>query len=433
MKHILVFFILVILSSSINAQQLYFPPAQSENWATTNPSELSWCSTKIDSLYNYLESTNTKAFIVLINGKIVLEKYFDTFTADSSWYWASAGKSMTAFLIGMAQQESYLDINDSSSIYLGKGWTSAAADKEGLITIRHQLSMTTGLDDTRASKDCTDDTCLHYLADAGTRWSYYNAPYTLLDKVIENASGRTINLYMFQKLNNATGISGLYIKLDYNNVLFSKARSMARFGLLNLNKGNWNGTPILTDTNYFNQMINPSQNLNNGYGYLWWLNGKGSYMIPYLQLQIPGNLSPNAPNDMYAALGKNGQILSIAPSKKLVFVRMGNAPYAGDVPFLLCDTIWQHINQLECDTTSVNELITNNTVSIYPNPTQDFVSITFENKPTNLLVELYTIHGQLVLNENSDKLYLGHLPKGLYLLNIKDKSTIIYREKIIVN
>jgi hypothetical protein len=59
---------------------------------------------------------------------------------------------------------------------------------------------------------------------------------------------------------------------------------MARFGLLMLNKGNWNGNVILSDTNYYNQMVNSSQTLNPSYGYLWWLNGKASYMLPACSL-----------------------------------------------------------------------------------------------------------------------------------------------------
>ena len=59
---------------------------------------------------------------------------------------------------------------------------------------------------------------------------------------------------------------------------------MARFGLLILNNGNWDGNQIMTDTNYFNQMLNSSQSLNESYGYLWWLNGKTSYMLPGLSL-----------------------------------------------------------------------------------------------------------------------------------------------------
>ena len=86
---------------------------------------------------------------------------------------------------------------------------------------------------------------------------------------------------------------------------------MARFKLLILNNGNWDGNQIMNDTNYFNQMLNSSQSLNESYGYLWWLNGKTSYMLPgqfvfnnkYLMLHF------------IAALGKNGQIINIVPSK----------------------------------------------------------------------------------------------------------------------
>jgi CubicO group peptidase (beta-lactamase class C family) len=169
--------------------------------------------------------------------------------------------------------------------------------------------MTSGLDDGVTDHHCTLDTCLTYLADAGTRWAYHNGPYTLLDAVIENATGQTLNAYTTQKLKIPTGMTGLFYTSGYNNVFVSKPRSMARFGLLILNNGNWNGNQIMTDATYFNEMINTSQQLNESYGYLWWLNGKPSYMLPGLQFQFQGSLNPNAPDDMVAAMGKNGQFL----------------------------------------------------------------------------------------------------------------------------
>src|SRR5690606_22980472 len=99
----------------ISTQEYYFPPVFGNTWETINPEELGWCAEKIPSFYDYLDSTNTKAFIVLKDGKIVLEKYFGTFTQDSSWYWASAGKSLTALMIGIAQDENFLDINEKTS------------------------------------------------------------------------------------------------------------------------------------------------------------------------------------------------------------------------------------------------------------------------------------------------------------------------------
>ncbi|MBO9634025.1 MAG: serine hydrolase [Chitinophagaceae bacterium] len=304
---------------------LYFPPINSTEWQITSPASLNWNSTAIDGLYTYLEGKSTKAFIILKNGKIVLEKYFGTFTQNSDWYWASAGKTMTAFLTGIAQEEGLLKLSDKSSKYLGSGWTSLSAAKEDLITIRHQLTMTTGLDDGVTDNDCTAPDCLVYKADAGTRWAYHNAPYTILDKVIEAASGKSFQTYFQQRIRDRIGMRGLWVKSGYNNVYGSDARSMARFGLLLLNKGKWDQTEILKDKDYFNAQISTSQNFNPSYGYLTWLNGKQDYMLPSVQTVFPGSLAPNAPADMYCALGKNDQKIYIVPSQSLVVIRMGDA------------------------------------------------------------------------------------------------------------
>lgn len=305
-------------------KKLYFPPVNSSEWQAVSAASLGWNTTGLEDLYDYLESKNTKAFIILKGGKIVSEKYFGGFTADSLWYWASAGKTMTAFLVGIAQEDGYFNINDRSSDYLGTGWTSEPADKENLITIKNQLTMTTGLDDGGGNDDCTLPSCLIYKADAGTRWAYHNAAYTLLDKVVENATGLSYNNYFQKKIRDRIGMNGLWIKTEtYNNVYYSNARSMARFGLLMLNKGKWDNTIILNDTNYFNNQINSSQNLNLSYGYLTWLNGKSSFMSPQTQFVFSGSLIPNAPADMYAALGKNDQKIYVVPSEQLVVIRMG--------------------------------------------------------------------------------------------------------------
>lgn len=306
---------------------MYFPPVGSAEWQGQSAASLGWNETELNNLYNYLQSKNSKAFIILKNGKIVAERYFGTFTADSNWYWASAGKTMTAFLIGIAQQEGIINISQKSSVYLGPGWTSLPAAKEDLITVRHQLTMTTGLDDAvTPDNDCTDPPCLQYKADAGTRWAYHNAPYTILDKVVENASGTTYNNYFQQKIRDRIGMNGIWFKgTGFNNVYYSTPRSMARFGLLLLNKGKWDQTTLLTDSNYFNAQVNTSQNFNLSYGYLTWLNGKTSYMLPTLQFVFNTMLVPNAPADMYAALGKNDQKIYVVPSQKLVVIRMGDS------------------------------------------------------------------------------------------------------------
>lgn len=305
----------------------YFPPTSSATaeWETISLAALGWDQDQVAPLVDYLENTNTDAFIILKNGRIVMEEYFGDFQQDDNHAWNSAGKNLTSMLTGIAQQENFLTITEAASQYLGNGWTNMSADQEGAITIENQLTMTTGLDYTVDDFFCTDPECLGYLNDPSTVWYYHNAPYTLLDQVIANATNTDFNAYFSEKIKNPIGMQGTFIKVGYNNVYFSTARSMARFGILNLNKGSWNGTPILTDSSYFRNMTTSSQDLNPAYGYLYWLNGKSSYRLPGTIQEFSGSLIPNAPADLYAALGKNDQKLYMVPSLDLVVVRMGGA------------------------------------------------------------------------------------------------------------
>jgi len=418
------------------AQTLYFPPLSGNTWETVTPASLGWCDNKIDELHSYLEQKNTKAFIVLKDGKIVIERYYGTFTQDSLWYWASAGKTLTAFTVGIAQQEGHLALSDKTSDYLGQGWTVCPPAKEDLITIWHQLTMTSGLNDAVPDHYCTIDTCLQYLADAGTRWAYHNGPYTLLDGVISDATGQNLNLYFTQKVKNPTGITGAFVPMGFNNVFVSKARSMARFGLLMLNKGNWNGTQVMTDTAYYNQMITTSQNLNLSYGYLWWLNGKPTYRVPGLQINIPGPLNPSAPADMYAALGKNGQILNVVPSQGLVYVRMGDAPGVGEVPFLFNDTIWQKLNNVICTSGMSAAAAPMQELNTWPNPATG--QCTFYVPLAGSAVSLLDMSGRVLFSEKNAAagnytLALTAYPAGIYTLRCLTADGRLFASRLVIN
>lgn len=326
---------------------LYYPPLSSDVWESVTPASLGWNTSLIPDLLTLLEANGTRAFIVLKDGKIVIEEYFGetitgttSFTKSSVWYWASAGKTLTAFTAGMAQEEGYLNINNKSSDYLGTGWSSLTSAKESLITVKHHLTMTTGLDDGVADNHSFLKQDLIFKSDAGTRWAYHNAPYTLLEQVVKNAVGREFDDYFNEILRNRIGMDGSWIWTGNDHVFYSTARSMARFGILILGKGQWGGTAILSDSEFFTQMITPSQTLNKSYGYLWWLNGKESFMLPESQIVFAGTPSPNAPADMLSGLGKNGQYLSIVPSQNIVVIRMGEDPSNALVPFMFLDDIW---------------------------------------------------------------------------------------------
>jgi CubicO group peptidase (beta-lactamase class C family) len=320
---------------------------------------------------------------------------------------------------------------------LGTGWTSLPTDKENLITIKHQLSMTTGLDDGVEDPYCTNPECLTYKADAGERWAYHNAPYTLLDGVIEGASGKSINQYYFNELRNKIGMNGFFIKSGFNNVLYTNARSMARFGLLILNKGNWDTIQILSDSAYYREMINTSQNINLSYGYLWWLNGKESFMIPQSQFVFNSVLNPSAPADMFCALGKNGQILNIVPSKNLIVVRMGNAPDNSLVPFLLNEEMWQLINPIIEPTSLIKDQSNGINFSLsqnYPNPFNPLTTINFSiPKYSKVTLKVYDVLGKEVSTLLNEELNPGiynknwdasNLSSGIYFYRLQSGDYI---------
>lgn len=338
--------IVLFISIHAKSQSLYFPPLTGNTWDTISPASLGWCQPAIDSLYSYLEQTNTRGFMILKDGKIVLEKYFGTFTADSIHYWASAGKSLIGTLTGIAQEKGLVNINNPVSSYLGNGWSSAPVAKESVITLRHLLTMTSGFDDKPAlpcDNESTGASCLQYLTDTGQRWAYHTGAYQQLASVLSTASGQNINSFTNSNINNHIGMTGLWV----NGVYYSKTRSMARFGLLALNKGVWANDTLLHDSNYWNAMVNTSQPYNPAYGYLWWLNGKSSFMSPGLQVVFNGSLIPKAPADMFAALGKNDQKIYVVPSRQLVVIRTGESAYGVALAFSpFDDMLWGKIDSL---------------------------------------------------------------------------------------
>lgn len=329
------------IDQSTVAEAMYFPPSNSDTWETKTLSSLNWHQDKVQDLLSYLELKHSKSFMILQNGKVVMEYYFNGHTSTTPWYWASAGKTLTSTVTGIAEQEGFLNINNKVSQYLATGWTSAPLAKENLITCKHLLTMTSGLDDSLG--DDVSPANLQYKADAGTRWAYHNV-YVKLQDVVAAATGQSWSQYFNVKLRDKIGMSGSWVQSGDLSVYWSTTRSMARFGLLALNNGNWNGNQIINQ-NYFQSAVTTSQNINLAYGYLWWLNGKTSYHLPQTQLQFNGKLIPSAPDEMYCALGKNDQKIYVVPSKKIVIIRMGEA--ADNVNLALSDfddVLWQKIN-----------------------------------------------------------------------------------------
>jgi CubicO group peptidase (beta-lactamase class C family) len=324
-------------------ENMYFPPIGSSSWETKSIASLGWKQDAVQPLLDYLSSKNSKSFIILVNGRIVMENYFNKHDANAQWYWASAGKTLTSTLTGIAQQEGLININNKVSQYIGTGWTSESLAQENLITCKHLLTMTSGIED--ANGDGVTPAELQYKADAGSRWAYHNV-YVKLQDVIAQASGQTWSNYFNSKLRNKIGMDGAWFNIGNNEVYSSNTRSMARFGLMILNKGKWENNQILNEA-YLNEATTTSQSINLSYGYLWWLNGKSSFHLPLSQAEFSGSIIPTAPSDMYMALGKNDQKIYVVPSKKMVVIRMGeSAGTVNPAKSVFDEELWQKISAL---------------------------------------------------------------------------------------
>ena len=320
---------------------MYFPSSNA-TWETRSASSLGWKQDAVQPLKDFLASKNTRAFMILVNGRIVMEEYFNGHNATAEWEWNSAGKTLVATTTGLAQNEGLINISNKVSDYIGTGWTSMSLEKENLVTVRNLLTMTSGIDD---SKQLIVKSNLTYVADAGTRWAYGNV-FQILTDVVAEASGQNFETYFNARLKNKIGMDGRWNFGTIFTIYHSTARSMARFGLLALNKGKWNQEQVVNES-FFTESTNSSQSLNPAYGYLWWLNGKSAFMLPTDQSVYTGTLVPNAPADMVAAMGARDQRIYVIPSRKMVVVRMGEASDAANPDFAVSgfdNALWEKIN-----------------------------------------------------------------------------------------
>ncbi|MES2779863.1 MAG: T9SS type A sorting domain-containing protein, partial [Bacteroidota bacterium] len=146
----------------------------------------------------------------------------------------------------------------------------------------------------------------------------------------------------------------------------------------------------------------------------------------------PGSYSMHAPADMFAAIGKNGQIVSISRSTGLVVVRMGDAPEnLGEVPFALCDSIWSNLNKAMCKTTGLETVyLATPQITIYPNPAYDKLSIQTSGNQS-LTTTICTLLGENILSgkENID---ISTLNTGMYIIHIQI-GTQTFTQKFIKN
>jgi len=326
-------------------RNLYFPPRQGL-WEHIEPSAAGWDSKKLEAALDFAGQRRSSGVVVLYRGRILIERYWDLEpkpklpNGQSNRYYytvhgktsqghviedvASVQKSVVSMLAGIAQHKGLLKVSDPVQKYLGEGWSKAARDAEAKITLRHLLTMTSGLTD-----------ALEYEAPAGTRWRYNTTAYSRVLRIISVAAQMEPDELTRLWLTSPIGMDDSHWIVRprmsdseaANTVGFATtARDLARFGLLILAQGTWANHVVIDEKEYLRAALQSSQDLNPSYGYLWWLNGKPSVLRGSGERRLPGPLIPTAPADLVAAEGAMGRKLYVVPSKELVVTRLGATP-----------------------------------------------------------------------------------------------------------
>jgi len=277
----------------------------------------------------------TRAVVVVYDGRLVGEKYapgFDKNTALLGW---SMSKSVTNALVGILVRQGKLRIQEPAPV---PEWQKAG-DPRKSITLDHLLRMSSGLKFDETYEPLHDVTDMLYRSyefaayaaakpletEPDRKWVYSSGTANIIARIVRQTAEKDYPRYydflrkeLFAKIGMHSAVpepdaSGTFVGSSY---MFATPRDWARFGLLYLQDGVWEGERILPEW-WVKYSATPTPKAPHGqYGALFWLNA-GTESNP------KDRMWPDAPRDAFAAKGYQEQSVVIIPSKKLVIVRFG--------------------------------------------------------------------------------------------------------------
>jgi CubicO group peptidase (beta-lactamase class C family) len=323
-----------------------------DEWATADPADEGFDPARLDQIAARAEQAGSNCLVVTRRGRLVAEWYWNGTDATTPQEVFSATKSYGSTLVGIAQAEGDLDIDDRASDYI-RQWRGTPSED---VTVRQILSNDSG----RHWDAATDyaqlplqqDTTgfgigLEQQEDPGTRWAYNNSAIQTLDAVLREATGEDPASFAEERLLGPIGMDRSQMGHDPagNTLIFMGLRStcqdMARFGYLFLRQGAWDGEQVVPEDWVEEATGQPSQDLTAAYGLLWWLNRRGPIVGPLTATggagaagdeASEGQMVQDAPEDMFWALGLGGQVISVDPGSETVVVRLGPPSSPPGVP-----------------------------------------------------------------------------------------------------
>ncbi|MEI7931872.1 MAG: serine hydrolase domain-containing protein [Alphaproteobacteria bacterium] len=320
---------------------LYWPTAT--DWATNDPKAAGFDPARLDAAVKATIADNSTSCLVLRDGKIISEAYGTGGGRGVLREIASAGKSMVSTLTGCCLDEGKIKSLDQSAADFFPQWKGTPKEA---ITVKHLISMTSGLDDNGlAVRNVMGDqeainAAARQLNPPGTQWHYNTPVYHLMFHLVARAAGEPFEVYAKRKLLDPLGMKETTWLTNKGHDATGKevtnyytancsARDLARFGMMALGGGAFDGRRVVSAT-YLKAATSPSQTLNGSYGYLWWENAKpGRAAAAGAATAPPRYLFSGAPADTFAALGALGQNVVVLPTQGIVIVRQGGAAAAG--------------------------------------------------------------------------------------------------------
>ncbi len=278
---------------------------------------------------------DTRAIIVVYDGRIVAERYAPGFNQGTRFLGWSASKSVTATLVGTLVAAGKLGLDALPPVPEWQGKT----DPRRAITLSQLLRMSSGLKFHEPYDPGSDSTTMLFergdmaayaaakplIHQPGTVWSYSSGTANILSRLVFEAAGGTLKgleAYARQHLFDPAGMTSAVFEPDESgnfvgsSYLYMTAQDWARFGLLYLNGGTINGVRIVPQT-WVDFVRTPAPaDSDKGYGGQFWLNGLAKPAGTARQF-------PHLPADMFSAEGHNDEFVAIFPSRQVVVVRLG--------------------------------------------------------------------------------------------------------------
>lgn len=307
--------------------------AAASSSAGTAPTSAAFDPAVLEALAADAEAKASTCFAVAKDGELVGEWYWPGGGPDTDQEVFSVTKSVTSTLVGLAQADGDLSIDDPAATYVPQWRGTASQD----VTVRDLLANVSGRfwsneSDYGALLRAPDRTAyavgLAQQDPPGTTWVYNNAAIQTLDAVLRAATGQDPATYAAERLFGPLGMADTFLtpsSASSTNVFFgmhSTCRDLLRFGTLFAQRGEWEGEQLLPAAWVDAAVGDSSQELNAGYGLLWWLNRPGRVVDPQGSVR-EGQAAPGAPEDLYAAVGAGGQVVMVDPGSQTVVVRLG--------------------------------------------------------------------------------------------------------------